>query len=261
MNKSFLGCVLLALIIGAPMKARAGVVLGAANDFAILANSTVTNTGTSVVSGGDIGVSIGSAITGFPPGVLTAPYAMHFGDSTYLQARNDLNSAILGIAAMPWTQDLTGQDLGGMTLTPGVYRFSSSAALTGTLLLDFQNDANAEFIFQIGSTLTTASASSIQSIQGGSDNRVFWQVGSSATLGTSTDFKGNILALTSITLTTDATILDGSALALNGAVTLDGNEISKSSFQTVPEPTSMMIVGLLGGMSGFVRLRKKFART
>lgn len=261
MNKNCFGWMLLALIFGAPINARAGVVLGTANDFAVLANSTVTNTGTSVIDGGGIGVNVGSAITGFPPGVLTPPNTMHFGDSAYLQARSDLNSAILAIEAMPWTQDLTGQDLGGMTLTPGVYRFSSSAALTGTLTLDFQNDANAEFVFQIGSTLTTASASSVLSIQGGNDDRVFWQVGSSATLGTSTDFKGNILALTSITLTTGATILDGSALALNGAVTLDSNEINKSSMQAVPEPTSMMIVAVFGGMSGFMRLRKKFARS
>jgi len=261
MNKKCFGWMLLALIFGAPISARAGVVLGTANDFAILANTGVTNTGTSVIDGGDIGVNVGSTIIGFPPGVLTPPYTTHVGDGAYLQARNDLSSAILAIEAMPWTQDLTGQDLGGMTLTPGVYRFSSSAALTGKLTLDFQNDVNAEFVFQIGSTLTTASSSSIQSIQGWDDNRVFWQVGSSATLGTSTDFKGNILALTSITLTTGATILDGSALALNGAVTLDSNEITKSSIQAVPEPTSMMIVGMFCGMSVFVRLRKKFARS
>jgi len=120
---------------------------------------------------------------------------------------------------------LTGQDLGGLTLTPGVYCFTSSAQLTGTLTLNAQGNANAVFIFKMGSTLTTASNSSVVMINGGSPCNVFWQVGSSATLGTTTSFIGNILALTSITLTTNATV-NGRALARNGAVTLDSNTVT-----------------------------------
>jgi hypothetical protein len=120
---------------------------------------------------------------------------------------------------------MTGLDLGGKTLIAGVYCFSSSAQLTGTLTLDAQGNANAVFIFKIGSTLTTASGSSVLLINGGTLCNVFWQVGSSATLGTTTSFAGNILALTSITLTTGATVT-GRALARNGAVTLDTNTVT-----------------------------------
>jgi hypothetical protein len=124
--------------------------------------------------------------------------------------------------------DLTGQDLGGLTLTPGVYTFSSSAQLTGALTLDAQNDPEAQWVFQIGSALTTASNSSVVSInnRGQPLCNIFWQVGSSATLGTTTAFEGHILALTSITLNNGSTILNGSALARNGAVTLDNNRIN-----------------------------------
>ena len=139
---------------------------------------------------------------------------------------------------------LTGQDLGGLTLSPGVYFFATSAQLTGTLTLDNLGDPLAEFVFQIGTTLTTASNSSVVTINGGAlpGSTVFWQVGSSATLGTNTAFEGHILALTSITLTTGATILDGSALARNGAVTLDTNTI----INAVPEPATLTLA-LLGG--------------
>src|SRR6202022_32198 len=123
-----------------------------------------------------------------------------------MQAQNDLTTAYNNIAATPCTVDLTGQNLGGLTLTPGVYCFSSSAQLTGTLTLNALGNPNALFIFKIGSTLTTASSSSVQVINPGSDCNVFWQVGSSATLGTGTSFVGNILALSSITLTTGATV-------------------------------------------------------
>ena len=124
---------------------------------------------------------------------------------------------------------MTGQDLGGLTLTPGVYCFSSSAQLTGTLTLDAQGNPNAVFIFKIGSTLTTASNSSVVVINTGGNSsiacNVFWQVGSSATLGTGTSFAGNILALTSITLNTGANV-SGRVLARNGAVTLDTNNVT-----------------------------------
>lgn len=132
-------------------------------------------------------------------------------------------------------QNLTGQDLGGLTLTAGVRNFTSSAGLTGTLTLDAGFDSHARFDFQIGSTLTTASNAVILLINGAQAGNVFWQVGSSATLGTGTSFSGSILANTSITLNTGAT-LSGRAIALNGAVTLDNNMI------TVPEPASFWLL-------------------
>jgi Ice-binding-like len=218
------------------------ITLGTAGDFAVLAGSTVTNTGPSVIDGGSVGVSPGSAITGFPPGSVTPPYTIHSADAVAAQAQTDLTTAYNAAAGLAPTQNLTGQDLGGLTLVPGVYFFSSSAGLTGTLTLNAQGDPNAQFVFQIGSTLTTASNSSVVTINGGPmpGCTVFWQVGSSATLGTGTSFEGHILALTSITMTTGANILDGSALARNGAVTLDDNHIT-NCVAAVPEPATLTI--------------------
>ena len=188
--------------------------LGVAESFAVLGGSAVTNTGpTSIV--GDLGVSPGTAVTGFPPGVVVNG-AIHANDAVAQQAQSDVTNAYNNLAGQAPDTDLTGQDLGGMTLVPGVYLFTSSAQLTGTLTFDAQGDPDAVFVVQIGSTLTTASASSVVVINGGSDCNVFWQVGSSATLGTGSDIAGNILALTSITMTTGAT-LSGRALARNGA--------------------------------------------
>ena len=221
----------------------ANVSLGTAGNFSVLAGSTVTNTGPSVIDGGSVGVSPGSAITGFPPGSVKPPFTTHAADAVALQAQNDLTTAYNAAAGLVHTQDLTGQNLGGLTLVPGVYFFSSSAQLTGTLTLNDQGDPNAQFVFQIGSTLTTASNSSVVTINGGSmpGCNVFWQVGSSATLGTGTAFEGHILALTSITLNTSATILDGSALARNGAVTLDTNTITNCvSSSVVPGPPTIV---------------------
>lgn len=130
---------------------------------------------------------------------------------------------------------LTGQDLGGLTLVAGVYCFSSSAQLTGTVTLDAQGDPDAVFIFQIGSTLTTASGSNVNLVNGAQACNVVWQVGSSATLGTATTFRGNILALQSITLNTDATV-EGRALARNGAVTMDSNTVTRTTCAQPPPP-------------------------
>jgi type VI secretion system secreted protein VgrG len=198
-------------------------VLGTAQRFAVLGGSTVTNTGATTVHG-DLGVNPGLAVTGFPPGLVDGG-TIHRGDAESLQAQDDTTLAYLELAGQAVTADLTGQDLGGLTLTAGVYHFSSSAQLTGTLTLDAQHDPAAVFIFQIGSALTTASDASVEIINGGGDCNVYWQVGSSATLGTTTDFRGNIVALTSITLVTGAT-MKGRALARNGAVTMDTNDIS-----------------------------------
>jgi hypothetical protein len=196
--------------------------LGSASSFAVLGGSTVTNTGLSVLTG-DLGVSPGTAITGFGPGVVTG--TMHAGDAVAAQAQTDLTTAYNALAGMACNTELTGQDLGGKTLAPGVYCFSSSAQLTGTLVLDAQGDANATFIFQIASTLTTATNSSVVMINGGRVCNVFWQVGSSATLGTGTAFAGTIVAYASITLTTGVG-LSGRALARTGAVTMDTDTVS-----------------------------------
>ena len=199
--------------------------LGTASSFAVLGGQTVTNTGPTVVNA-DLGVSPGSAVTGFPPGIVVGG-SIHAADALAAQAQADNTAAYNNLAGQSCDTDLTGQDLGGMTLTSGVYCFSSSAQLTGALTLDAQGDPNAVFIFQIGSTLTTASNSSVLLINGGSPCNVFWQVGSSATLGTYTTFVGNILALTSITLNTGASV-SARALAQNGAVTLDTNTIGSA---------------------------------
>ncbi len=206
-----------------PLSAQVAPPLGQAGTFAVLGGSAVTNTGpTSVV--GDLGISPGSSITGFPPGSVSGG-VIHANDAVALGAQNDVAVAYVNLAGQPSNVNLTGQDLGGLTLTSGVYTFNSSAQLTGTLTLDAQGDPAAVFVFQIGSTLTTASASQVVVINGGANCNVFWQVGSSATLGTATSFVGNILALTSITLTTGATS-SGRLLARNGAVTLDSNNVA-----------------------------------
>jgi type VI secretion system secreted protein VgrG len=210
-----------ALLYGAsPASAQT---LGTAANFGVLGGSTVTNTGSSVIAG-DLGVSPGTAVTGFPPGIVTPPGTIHSADAAAAQAQSDLTTAYVAIAGTPTTTDLTGQDLGGLTLTPGVYGFTTSAQLTGALTLNAQGNPNAVFIFKIGSTLTTASNSSVVFINSASSCNVFWQVGSSATLGTTTAFGGNILALTSITLNTGANV-SGRLLARNGAVTLDSNNV------------------------------------
>ena len=197
--------------------------LGTAGNFAVLGGQTVTNTGPSVISG-NVGVSPGSAVTGFPPGTVNNG-TIHTADAVASQAQIDLTTAYNAVAGEAVTSDLTGQDLGGLTLTPGVYHFSSSAQLTGVLTLNAEGNPNAEFDFQIGSTLTTASNSSVVMINGGIPCDVVWQVGSSATLGTTTAFEGHILALTSITVQTGASV-QGSVLAQNGSVTLDDNVIN-----------------------------------
>lgn len=246
----------LAAIAVSSAQAHAGIILGTAGDFAVLAGSTVTNTGATVINGGNVGVSAGTAITGFPPGTVGPGYGLHSNDALAQQAQTDLTTAYNAAAALTPTTVLTG-DLGGITLTAGVYKFASSAQLTGTLTLDYQGNANAQFVFQIGSTLTTATDSSVVTINGGGSTpgcNVFWQVGSSATLGTGTAFEGHILADASITLTTGATIVDGSALARSGAVTLDTNTITNCA---VPEPSSLTLTLIAGAAIGIPSLAKK----
>ena len=207
------------------------ITLDSAGNFAVLAGTAVDNTGETAVHGGDVGTSHGPDISGFPPGTVAPPHTTRAGDAAALQAHTDLTTAYNAAAAMSSTHDLSGQDLGGLTLLPGVYHFSSAATLNGTLTLKDQDDPNAQFIFQIGTTLTTAGNSSIISINGGASTwvkgAVFWQVGNSATLGADSAFAGNILARDDITINTDATIRDGSALSQFGGVTLDSNRITK----------------------------------
>lgn len=223
-----------------PQPALAAIPLGTAANFAVLAGAMVTNTGPSIIGGGSLGVSPGAALIGFPPGILLAPGAVLLADPIALLAQTDLVTAFVEAAGMPVTQDLTGIDLGGLTLVPGVYRFSSSAQLTGALTLNAQGDPNAEWVFQVGTALTTASNASVIFINQGATPscNVFWQVGSSATLGTTTAFIGHILALTSITLLDAVTVNHGSLLARNGTVTLQNSTIAGCGFSPVPTRTT-----------------------
>jgi hypothetical protein len=230
--------------------AAISVDLGVADSFAVLGAETVTNIGPTILSG-NLGVYAGTAIVDFPPGIVLAPYTTHTADGVAMQAQLDLKDAYNEAAGQACDSDLSGQDLGGLTLTPGVYCFSSSAQLTGALSLNALGNSASVFIFQIVSTLTTASASSVSFTNGGQGGGVYWQVGSSATLGTTTQFTGNILALESITLNTGAKIDCGRALARTGAVTLDNNTVSidspgclSTNASPVPEPGT---AGLLGG--------------
>lgn len=215
--------------------ASGGMALGEdLKSFAVLAGSTVTNTGPSVING-NIGLSPGTAVVGFfAPGVVTAPYTIHANDGVAIQAQIDLTSQYNDLANRPATVNLTGQNLAGLTLAPGVYNYDTSAQLSGTLTLDAQNNPNAVFVVNIGSTLITSSAASVALVNGAQGANVYFVVGSSATLGSATTLAGNILALTSITLNTGATINCGAALARNGAVTLDTNTISVCTLATTP---------------------------
>jgi hypothetical protein len=198
------------------------VPLGTAANFAVLAASTITNTGATTING-DLGLSPGTSVTGFPPGQVNG--TVYTADAVAVQAQNDLTVAYNNAATQPVTATI-GTELGGTTETPGVYNSAAGTfGITGTLTLDAQGNPNAVFIFQAASTLITASASNVVLVNGAQASNVFWVVGSSATLGTNSTLQGNILALASITVTTGTTI-DGRALARNGAVTLDTNTIN-----------------------------------
>ncbi len=213
-----------------PAAAGAGPSLGAARSFGVLGASTVSSTGQTTVTG-DVSVSPGTEITGFPPGTVTGG-AIHAGDATAARAHRDAANAydvLAGMASIP-ANNRSNVDLGGLTLAPGVYKFDSSAQLTGALTLDAQGDSGALFVFQVASALTTASGASVVVINGGGnydESKVFWQIGSSATLGSGTAFTGNILAYASITLVSGTT-MTGNALSLVGAVTMDTNSVITS---------------------------------
>ena len=204
---------------------QAPLSLGAAAPFAVLAGSTVTNTALLTTINGDLGVSPGTAVTGFPPGVVNG--TMHAGDTVAAQAKLALTTAYNDAAGRSVAPATVSGDLGGMTLYPGLYKSGGSLEISsGNLILDAQGNADAVFIFQMGSTLTTSSGLGVILSGNASPANIYWQVGTSATIGTGTSFKGNILADQSITMTTGAT-LDGRVLTRIGAVTLDGNTITR----------------------------------
>ncbi len=212
--------------------ATAPISLGTAASYGVLAASTVTNTGPTKISG-DLGLSPGTAITGFPPGQVTG--TMNAANSAALRAQNDLTAAYNAAASAPATASIP-TELGGTTVTPGVYNSPAGTfGITGTLTLDAQGDPNAVFIFQAASTLITASASNVALVNGAQASNVYWVVGSSATLGTYSIIQGNVMAQASITVTTGVTV-DGRALARAAAVTLDSDTITVPA--SVQAPTS-----------------------
>ncbi|MEO8393847.1 MAG: ice-binding family protein [Chloroflexota bacterium] len=236
------------LILPSRVHAQTSPTLGDSASFAVIGGQTVTNTGPTVVNG-DLGISPGGPPTGFPPGVVTPPGKIYAADGIALAAQNDATAAYNTLSSEACTSDLTGQDLGGMTLTTGVYCFDTSAQLTGALTLDAGGSADAVFVFKMNSTLTTATASSVLLTNGGSDCNIWWQVGSSATIGTATSFAGNIMALASITLTTGANV-SGRAFAQTGAVTMDSNTVGTSAcIATPPERPELSLTKNDGGVT------------
>ena len=201
----------------------ATVSLGSATDLAILAGSSITSTGATDITG-DIGLSPGSSIGGFPPGILNG--TQHINDATSTQAKLDLTAAYNDAAGRTSTDMVTlAGNIGGLTLTPGLYKSTSSIAISsGDLTFDAKGNADAIFIIQIATTLTTTSGRKVILSGGALASNIFWQVGSSATFGTTSVFKGTVMAMQSITMNTGAT-LDGRVLARTGAITMAGNTI------------------------------------
>lgn len=217
-----------ALVIGLSnlivARAATTVGLGSAANFAVLAGSTITSTGATVING-DLGLTPGSSVTGFPAGIING--TTHVADAAAVQAQNDLTTAYLNAAGQIPVSTVPAE-LGGTTKVAGIYdSIDGTFSVTGTLTLDGQNDPNSVFIFKTASTLITDGASNISLINGAQACNVFWQAGSSVTLGTNSTFKGNILAFSSATLTTGANV-EGSVLARNGAVTLDASTVTRA---------------------------------
>ena len=251
-------------LLASGQPASAGIVptvgLATSANYSVLAATTVTNTNQSVL-GQSVGLSPGTEVVGFPPGVVLPPGVIAAANADTLQAQSDLTAAYVDAAGRPVEFTQVNPDLVGQTLLPGVYAATSKGALSlsGQLVLDGQGDPNAVFIFQTDSTLITSTGSTIALINGASECNVFWQVGSSATLGSGSLFVGNILALTSITVES-STVVRGRALARNGAVTLDNNVFTQPSCTpstdltptatapstTVPATSTTQVAGTVG---------------
>ena len=226
------------------------VPLGTAGTFGVLAGSTVTNTGVTVVNG-NLGLSPGTAVTGFLPGIVTNG-AINAGNAVAAQAKSDLTAAYNAAAGQACPGPMLPGDIGGSTFLPGVYCNASSVGITGTVTLDGNGDSNSVFIFQMGSTLITAAGNSTVNLINGADaSNVFWQVGSSATLGTYTNFAGTILAQASITVNTGA-VLNGRAFARTAAVTLDTNAVTVPP--ATPQGVADRVTYLLGTGPGGTRI-------
>jgi hypothetical protein len=221
-------------VFALPTAAQAAPVgLGTAAPFVVLGGTKVTNVGPSVLNG-NLGISPGTELEGFGlPAVING--STHATDEVAAQAQLDLTTAYDTAAGQPVlpANDLSGEDLGGLKLSPGTYRYNAAALLTGALTLDAEGDPNAEFVFQVGSQLTTESASSVLLVNGASPCNVYWQVGSSAVLGTTTAFQGTLMALTPISLNSNATVV-GRMLARNGQVSLIENTLTPPLCATGP---------------------------
>jgi len=246
-----------ALLLGPSLSLAASAPsLGSAESFAVLGGTTVTNTGATIITG-DLGVSPGTALTGFlevDGGLGIVNGTIHAGDAVAAQAHSDTMNAYNALLAQACDFNHTDvEELGGQTLTPGVHCFPSSAHLAGaeTLTLDFRGSNDAVFVFKIVSTLVTVTDSNVVTLDGNqtcNGSNVFWAVGSSATIGTGTEFVGNIVAFTSITLATGASV-DGRALAIGGAVTMDTNTVSVcgSGGHTFPPFPPQCTINVTGG--------------
>jgi len=197
--------------------------LGRAIAFGILASTGITNVGATVELG-DVGISPGSSITGFPPGTITG--TLHAGDATAAGARSDALAAYGALVALAPTQNLSGVNLGGQTLNAGVYRFDAAAVLTGTLTLDAQNDPNAVFVIQVGTSFTASAAAVVALANGAVPQNVFWVVGTTANVGAGATFLGALLALQGVTMGNLASATGGNVFSLTGSVALDTNAIS-----------------------------------
>lgn len=249
----------LALFLGLLPRANAQAVidLGNAASFAVLAGTSVTNSGSTTVNG-NLGVSPGATATGFGPGLGIVNGTTYLGSGSLAgSAQASALTTYNVLTGETVTQVLTGQDLGTRTLAPGVYSFGAGAApLTGTLVLDAGNNPNARFDFLIGSTLTTATGSQVTLTNGASANNVFWQVGTSATLGDASVFAGNIFANTSISLVGTGVAVDGRLFALNGTISLIGNTLTVPS--AIPEPATNALIGAVAAL-GFALWHRRRA--
>jgi hypothetical protein len=227
---------------------------GSAQNFAILAGTSISSTGATVING-DVGISPGIALTGFPPGIING--IVHKGDAVAAQAQADTSSLYSSLIARAYTQDLTGQNLGGRALTPGTYHFGAAADLNGTLTLDAGGDPNAVFVFQIGSSFTAETGSKVLLFSGTSMSHVFFAAGSSITLADESQVSGTIQAVG--TITAGSSTVDGRLFSNSGTVILNDTTITlvQAGPASAPEPQSMAVLVLGLGTLATSRLRRR----